>query len=169
MQSQQRVERAHIEHRAGGYLVSTDAARLDLRVIHGFLTACYWSPGIPIETVSRAIRNSLCFGAYTDDAAGPQVGFARIISDFATYAYLCDVFVLEPYRGRGVSKLLMEAVIAHPDLRGLRRLCLFTRDAHGLYTRFGFKPMPDPARYLERTVPAAELCGEGASDTSRPA
>ena len=157
------------EHRRSGYVVSTDAARLDLDVIHGFLSTCYWSPGIPRETVARAMANSLCFGASHEAegsaAQGPrslQVGFARIISDFATYAYLCDVFVIEAHRGRGVSKLMMEAVIAHPDLQGLRRLCLFTRDAHGLYTQFGFTPMPDPTRYLERVVPAKVLYGQQA-------
>lgn len=152
-----------VELRRGGFVVSTDAARLDLDVIHGFLSACYWSPGIPRGTLAKGIENSLCFGAYEEGVEGsPLVGFARVITDRATYAYLCDVFVLEAWRGRGVSKLMMEAVVGHPDLQGLRRLCLFTRDAHGLYERFGFTPMPDPGRYLERVVSAKVLYGSEA-------
>lgn len=142
------------ELRQGEFIVSTDPARLDISVIHGFLSRCYWSPGIPENTVRRAVANSLCFGAYH---ANQQVGFARIISDFATFAYLCDVFVIESFRRRGLSKLLMQAVIAHPDLQGLRRTCLFTRDAHALYAGFGFTPMPDATRYMERFVPASAL------------
>ncbi len=137
--------------------VSTDPSLLDLGVIHGFLSTCYWSPGIARERVERAIRNSMCFGVYdtdqprTGDPSKPsQVGFARVITDRATYAYLCDVFVLESQRGRGASKLLMRTVVEHPDLQGLRRFCLMTRDAHGLYAQFGFGPTPDPTRYMER-------------------
>ena len=103
---------------AGRFLISTDRAKLDLDVIHGFLTRSYWSEGIPRETVMRAIENSLCFGVYT---GAEQVGFARVISDFATYAYLADVFILEPYRERGLGKELVATVMAHPELQGLRR------------------------------------------------
>lgn len=135
----------------GEFEISTDPARLDRDAIYAFLSTCYWSPRIARERVDRGIENSLCFGVY--DLAGPapaQVGFARIITDFASYAYLCDVFILESHRGKGLSKWLMEVIIAHPDLNGLRRFCLMTRDAHGLYAQFGFAPMPDPSRYMEK-------------------
>ncbi|MGH9481010.1 MAG: GNAT family N-acetyltransferase [Terriglobales bacterium] len=135
-----------IETEHDGCLVSTDAARLDLEVIHGFLSRAYWSEGIPRALVERAMRNSLCFGAYLE---GRQAGFARVISDYATYAYVADVFVLEPYRGRGISKRLMEAVLAHPELQGLRRWGLVTHDAHGLYRQFGFTPVAQAERHME--------------------
>jgi len=128
------------------YEISTDPSRLDLDVIHGFLSRSYWSPGIPREVVARALRNSLCCGAYCH---GAQVGFARVVSDRATFAYLADVFVLESHRGRGVSKLLMQCLLAHPDLQGLRRWSLATRDAHGLYRHFGFVPLANPERHME--------------------
>ncbi len=138
-------------------IISTDPTLLDLEVIHAFLSTCYWSPGIARERVERAIRNSLCFGVYDTDqprAGDPsqpsQVGFARVVTDRATYAYLCDVFILESHRARGASKLLMRTILEHPELQGLRRFCLMTRDAHALYSRFGFGPTPDPTRYMER-------------------
>jgi GNAT superfamily N-acetyltransferase len=130
--------------------ISTDPDRLDIAVIHGFLSTCYWSPGIPLETVRRAIAGSLNFGIYVD---GAQAGFARIITDRATFAWLCDVFVLEVYRGQGLSKRLMEAIQAHPDLQGLRRWLLATRDAHGLYKQFGYVTPHVPGRYLDITRP----------------
>ncbi len=137
--------------RRENFEISTDPARLDRDVIYSFLSTCYWSPGIARERVNRGIENSLCFGIYDMSSASPaQVGFARIITDFASYAYLCDVFVLESHRGKGLSKWLMEVMIAHPDLKGLRRFCLMTRDAHGLYAQFGFAPMADPSRYMEK-------------------
>lgn len=135
------------ESRRGDYLVSTDPARLDINVIHGFLTDSYWAKGIPRETVARSIQHSLCFGIY--DGNGAQVGFARVISDFATLAYLGDVFVLEQHRGRGLSKFMMECIVKHPALQGLRRWILLTRDAHGLYKQFGFSPLKAPDRYME--------------------
>lgn len=135
-----------IEHRKDEFVLSTDRERLDLNVIHGFLTESYWAKGISREIVDRSIKNSLCFGIYTQ---GKQVGFARVVSDFATYAYLGDVFVLEPYRGRGLSKWMMECVRAHPLLQGLRRWTLLTRDAQGLYAQFGFTPLKAPERYME--------------------
>src|ERR1700689_2543451 len=107
-----------VEHRRGEFLISTDRARLDLDVIHGFLTNCYWAKGVPREVVARSIEHSLCFGVY--DGSGAQVAFARVISDFATIAYVGDVFVLESHRGRGLGKWLMEAITAHPSLQGLR-------------------------------------------------
>src|SRR5437868_1476674 len=105
------------EVRFGGFLISTDKKRIDLDVVHGFLTECYWAKGIPKGTVARSIKNSLCFGVYK---AGRQVGFARVISDFATYGYIGDVFVLDDYRGRGLAKGLMKCIMEHPDLQGLR-------------------------------------------------
>ena len=141
-----------IESRRGEFLISTDPARLDLDVIHGFLTNCYWSKGIPREVVARSIEHSLCFGVY--DGSGAQVGFARVISDFATVAYLGDVFMLESHRGRGLSKWLMESITQHPALQGLRRWILLTRDAHGLYTKFGFTPVKAPERYMELHDPS---------------
>jgi N-acetylglutamate synthase-like GNAT family acetyltransferase len=122
----------------GRFLISTDRSKLDVDVIHKFLARSYWAEGIPRETVERSIENSLCFGVY--DSAR-QIGFARVISDFATYAYVADVFILEPYRERGLGKELMASIMAHPDLQGLRRWSLGTRDAQGLYTQFGFKPV----------------------------
>jgi N-acetylglutamate synthase-like GNAT family acetyltransferase len=122
----------------GRFLISTDRSKLDVDVIHKFLARSYWAEGIPRETVERSIENSLCFGVY-DNAR--QIGFARVISDFATYAYVADVFILEPYRERGLGKELMASIMAHPDLQGLRRWSLGTRDAQGLYTQFGFKPV----------------------------
>jgi len=130
-----------------GFLISTDPARLDLDVIYGFLTNCYWAKGIPREIVARSIEHSLCFGIY--DSQGTQVGFARVISDFATVAYLGDVFVLESHRGRGLSKWMMECIMQHPALQGLRRWILLTRDAHALYKQFGFTPVKSPGRYME--------------------
>ena len=135
-----------IERHRGEFVISTDPARLDLDVIHGFLTNCYWARGIPREVVARSIEHSLCFGVYDGKA---QVAFARVISDFATIAYLGDVFVLEAYRGRGLSQWMMERIMQHPALAGLRRWILLTRDAHGLYSKYGFTPLAAPERYME--------------------
>jgi GNAT superfamily N-acetyltransferase len=135
------------EHRRGEFLISTDRNRFNLDVIHGFLTNCYWARGIPREVVARSIEHALCFGVYHEN--GAQVGFARVVSDFATVAYLGDVFVLESHRGRGLSKWLMECVVEHPGLQNLRRWILLTRDAHGLYSQFGFTPVKAPERYME--------------------
>lgn len=137
--------------------ISTDAARLDLDLVHAFLSQqAYWCRGIPRATVERAIAGSLCFGAYAGvDSGAPQLGFARVITDRATFAYLCDVFVLPAHRRRGVAKALMAAIAAHPDLQGLRRFLLFTADAHGLYARHGFTPLQHPARGMERLDPDA--------------
>ncbi|HXZ39946.1 MAG TPA: GNAT family N-acetyltransferase [Terriglobales bacterium] len=135
-----------IESRRGEFLLSTDPERLDVHLIHGFLTEGYWAKGIPFDVVARSVENSLCFGVY---AEGKQVGFARVISDFATYAYIGDVFVLEPFRGRGLGKWMMECVMKHPRLQGLRRWSLATSDAHGLYAKFGFAPPRRPECYME--------------------
>ena len=134
----------------GDIEVSTEHDRLDVPLIHEFLRHTYWSPGIPLEIVERAIGSSLCFGAYH---AREQIGFARIISDRASFAYLCDVFVLPSWRGRGVSKFLMQCVLAHPDLQNLRRWMLATADAHGLYAQFGFKAVARPERLMEIVEP----------------
>lgn len=138
------------------YEISTDSARLDIDAIHAFLTQSYWSPGIPRATVARAIANSLCFGVFWE---GQQVGFARMVTDKTTFAYLCDVYVLEAHRGRGVSKQLMEYVMQHPDLQGLRRMMLATRDAHGLYTQYGFTSLTAPDRIMEIVRPDIYLKG----------
>jgi len=121
----------------GTYEISTDPARLDLKAIHAYLTRSYWSPGIPLATVERAARHSLCFGVY-ERATGAQVGFTRVVTDHATFAYLCDVYVLEAHRGHGLGKQMMREVMAHPSLTGARRIMLATRDAHGLYLQSGF-------------------------------
>ena len=118
--------------------------------MHGFLAASYWAAGIPREVVRRSIEHSLCFGLYHQDR---QVGFARVVTDRATFGYLGDVFVLEAYRGRGLGRWLMEVVHAHPELQGFRRWCLLTLDAHGLYRRAGFTPLADAARWMERRAP----------------
>ena len=138
------------EWREGSFTVSTDPARFDLDVIHGFLTRSYWSEGITRALVARSIEHSLCFGLYE---GARQIGFARAVTDRAVIAFLADVFVLEPYRGRGLGKLLMGCVMAHPDLQTISKFRLGTRDAHGLYRKFGFTALEDPAAHLERMRP----------------
>jgi N-acetylglutamate synthase-like GNAT family acetyltransferase len=133
----------------GRFLISTDQSKLDIDVVHEFLTRSYWAAGILRATVVRAIENSLCFGVY-DNAK--QIGFARVISDFATYAYIADVFILEGYRERGLGKELMASIMAHPELQGLRRWSLGTRDAHGLYAQFGFEPVDNPSPIMMEIV-----------------
>jgi len=134
------------------YTITTDKRRFDLVAIHAFLSQTYWSPGIPIGVVARAIENSLAFGVLLDQE---QVGFARVVTDKATFAYLADVYVLEAHRGKGLSKRLLEAIQAHDELQGLRRFLLTTKDAHGLYARFGFKELANPSRMMERWNPNA--------------
>jgi len=128
------------------YEITCDRTRLDIDAIHGFLSQAYWSPGIPRALVERAMANSLCFGVFHQ---GQQVGFARVVTDKATFAYLADVYILPEHRGKGLSQRLMERVIQHPDLQGLRRFLLATRDAHALYAKFGFKPLAAPERIME--------------------
>ena len=129
------------------YEISTEAARLDLDVIYNFLAVeSYWSPGIPRSVVERAVQNSLCFGIYH---GGAQVGFGRVVTDKATFALLADLFILEPHRGKGLSKWLMKCIIGHEDLQGLRRLLLLTSDAHELYRKFGFTELGNPWRFME--------------------
>ncbi len=130
-----------------GYAISTDTDRLDVGLIHRFLAEeSYWSRGVPRTVVERAIENSLCFGVYT---GAQQVGFGRVVTDKATFALLADVFILKEHRGKGLSKWLMQCVVNHDDLQGLRRLLLLTSDAHGLYAQFGFRPLGDPSRIME--------------------
>jgi GNAT superfamily N-acetyltransferase len=136
--------------RRGKYQISTDTARVDLNVVHGFLSSSYWAEGIPLEVVSRSLEHSLCFGLYEGEA---QVGFACVVTDCATFAYLCDVFVVDSHSGGGLGKWLMETVVAHPDLQGLRRWLLATRDAHDLYRQFGFTDLAHPEILMERHVP----------------
>jgi len=138
------------------YSISTDPNRLDLDRLHGFIAGTYWATGIPRATFEKSVANSLPFGVYREDAAAAgdsrQIGFARVVSDYATFAYLGDVFIEESERRRGLSKWLMECVMAHPELQGLRRFCLGTRDAHGLYRKFGFKVIPTPENWMEIRV-----------------
>jgi GNAT superfamily N-acetyltransferase len=140
------VNDAIFERRRGDLLVSTDRARLDLDLIHRVLATTYWASGIPREVVVRAVAGSIAFGLYEH---GRQVGFARVISDMATYAYLADVFVVEECRGRGLGDWLVESIRLHPQLQGLRRFALITRDAGPLYARHGFVAPPEPSGYME--------------------
>lgn len=138
------------EWRRESFTISTDRAKLDRGAIHEFLTRSYWAKGIPREIVDRSIEGALCFGLYEE---GRQVGFARVITDSATFAYLADVYVLESHRGRGLAMWLMESILAHPALTGLRRWMLVTRDAHGLYRKVGFRELAHPERIMEMTFP----------------
>lgn len=142
-----------MEVRRDDYLISTDRELLDVAAIQRFLTeVSYWARERTIEQTETAIANSICFGVYAD---GRQIGFARVVSDNATFAYVGDVYIIDDYRGRGLSKWLMEVIVAHPDLQGLRRWVLATRDAHGLYEKFGFHQLVHPDRWMERPAPNA--------------
>lgn len=127
------------------YVISTDKSKLDIDFIHSYLSRSYWSENIPKEIVKKGIENSLCFGIYNENK---QIGFARVISDYSTFAYLADVFVIEEERGKGLSKWLMECILKHEQLQGLRNFCLLTKDAHSLYERFGFQPIEKPQNYM---------------------
>lgn len=142
------------EWRRGTYLISTDKRKLDLAVVHAFLTTSYWATGVPMEVVERSVEHSLAFGVYEDNR---QVGFARVITDRATFAYLADVFILEPWRGKGLGTWLIEVVLSHPELQGLRRWMLATRDAHELYRKAGFTSMASPERFMEIANPDAYM------------
>ena len=128
-------------------LISTERSLLDLGIVYGYLKTSYWAAGVPEDVVRRSVENSLCFGVYSGEE---QVGFARVVTDRATFAYLADVFVLEEHRGRGIGKWLVEAVLSHPELRGLRRWMLATRDAHELYRKYGFAELGRPGIFMER-------------------
>jgi len=132
------------------YLISTDQSKIDLDTIHNFLSKSYWAEGISKQIIRKSIENSLCFGVY---AKARVIGFARVITDFATFAYLADVFIVPEERGKGLSKWLMQVIIDHPRLQGLRRFTLATKDAHELYAKFGFKPFVNPERWMERHNP----------------
>lgn len=145
-----------------GLRISAETADVDLDVVHGFLSEhAYWSPGIPRALVEKAVANSLCFSAWLD---GRQVGFARIAGDRATFGYLADVFVLPAYRGRGISKALVAAAMAHPEVRGLRRILLATRDAHALYAGFGFTAPARPESLMEIHRPGLYQRGPAGDD-----
>jgi GNAT superfamily N-acetyltransferase len=148
-----KIDMLHLEsHHPKQFRISTDPAQLDVGAIHRYLAEdSYWAKNIPLETVTRALANSLNFGLYAPD--GQQAGFARVVTDRATFAWLCDVFVLPAYRGHGLSKWLMHVVWAHPELQGLRRQLLATLDAHTLYQQFGFQELAFPERYLEVRKP----------------
>jgi GNAT superfamily N-acetyltransferase len=133
-------------HDPDEYRISLDPSELQLEVLHGFLAGSYWSPGLPREVLERAVRHSLVAGAY--DRAGNQVGFARMVTDQATFGYLADVFVLEPHRGRGLATAMVRALLDLPGVAGFRRILLLTRDAHGVYERCGFQRVTDPAPFM---------------------
>ncbi len=141
--------------RHGDYTISTDKTKLDLRVIHGFLTKSYWAKGIPYEVVAKAIEHSLNFGLFK---AKEQIGLARAITDYATFMYLADVFVLEPHRGQGLGVWLVDTTLKHPDLQGIRTWMLLTSDAHELYRKFDFEVPDNPKKIMQRkvTYPYAE-------------
>jgi GNAT superfamily N-acetyltransferase len=142
------------EWRRGAYTISTDQQRLDIELIHRYLsTSTYWATGRPLDVVRRSLAHSLCFGLYLD---GVQVGFARVITDYATFAWIADVFVLDAHRGQGLGVWMMEVILAHPDLQGFRRWALATKDAQELYRRFGFAELTRPERWMERRDPTTE-------------
>ncbi len=141
--------------------MGTDNATFDFDIIHAYLAQSYWSPGIPRATLKKAIEGSLCFGLF---GKGQQIGFARVVSDRATFAYLCDVFVLPDFQGQGLGRWLMDCVMAHPDLQALRRIVLVTRDAHSLYKEFGFTAPGKPEGYMELHKPGIYRSSVGAPD-----
>ncbi len=142
-----------MEQTLGQFTVSTEKARLDVALIHSFFVEeSYWARERTEEQTQTAIENSICFGVYD---GGRQIGFARVVSDKATFAYLGDVFILEEFRGKGLSKWLMEVIVSHPEVQGLRRWVLATRDAHGLYEQFEFSALRFPERWMEKTAPNA--------------
>lgn len=134
------------EQKRGSFLISTDRAKLDAEAIYRYLSGSYWAKTRSRDAVERSLANSLCFGLYEDEK---QVGLARVVSDFATFAYLCDVYVLDAYQGKGLGAWLLQSVMAHPDLQNLRRWLLATRDAHGLYRKAGFTELKTPERWME--------------------
>ncbi len=143
-----------IEQNRHGYSISSGSSAMDVDAVHAYLKRSYWAEGISKELVAKAINASLCFGLFDGDL---QVGFARVITDGATFAYLCDVYVLEEHRGRSLGKWLTDTVVAHPDLQGLRRFLLATRDAHGLYRKFEFTPLARPEIFMEINRPGLYL------------
>jgi GNAT superfamily N-acetyltransferase len=146
-----------------GYEADDDLARIQLDAVHAFLTTAYWSEGVPRDVVERAIGGSVVVGLYAPD--GTQVGMARAVTDRATFAWLADVFVLPEHRGHGLGRFVVEALLDHPALQGLRRIMLATADAHDLYRSYGFEELDDPGRFMVRRVPPAELYGDGETCT----
>lgn len=139
-----------MEDSRNGFLITTERSRMDIVAIHGFLTESYWARGIPLAVVEKSMQNSLCFGVFEGQS---QVGFARVITDYATFGYLGDVFILQSHQGLGLGKWLLDCVMAHPGLQGLRRWNLATRDAHSLYARYGFSALAKSEYYMEINVP----------------
>jgi GNAT superfamily N-acetyltransferase len=142
-----------VDWERGEYSISTDKTKLDLSVIHEFLSNSYWAAGRSIGTITRSIENSIPFGVYKGER---QIGFARVITDYATFAWIADVFILEAFRGQGLSKWLMDVMISHPELQGFRRWVLATKDAHELYRKFGFSELKLPERWMERHDPTTQ-------------
>jgi GNAT superfamily N-acetyltransferase len=150
---------AIVEYERNGHLISTNKTKLDVRMVHDYLAnTSYWAQNRPLDVVKRSIQHSLCFGLYE---GSQQIGFARVVTDYATFAWLCDVFILDAHQGKGLGKWLVECVFRHPDLQGLRRIMLATRDAHELYHRYAdFQPLSQPEWMMEHTAQnpgAAEL------------
>lgn len=138
-----------LEYQKDGYSISTDQSKLEIDVIHEFLTSCYWAKNIPFDVVEKSVRNCLSYGVYKDDR---MIGFARVLTDYATFAYLADVFILEEFRGRGLSKWLMECMLEHPELQKIRTWMLKTEDAHSLYEKYGFTAPDNPHKIMEKRV-----------------
>lgn len=138
-----------LEYSKDNYRISTDKSKLQIEVVHHFLTNSYWAKNIPMSIMQKSIENSLCYGVYHRDK---QIGFARVVTDYATFGYLADVFILEEYRGNGLSKWLMKCLLQHPDLQHIRVMMLKTKDAHGLYSQFGFIPPEEPGRIMEKKI-----------------
>ena len=142
-----------MEWHCGEFTISTDQNRLQIEVIHKFLSEeSYWAKERTLEQTERAIENSLSFGVYKGEK---QVGFARVVTDYTTFSYLGDVFIVQEFRGKGLSKWLMEVIVSHPDLQNFRRWILATKDAHALYEKFGFTQLKFPERWMEKTAPNA--------------
>lgn len=148
-----------------GFVISTDPAQLQVDEVFAFLSQTYWAKKRSRELMERAIRHSVCFGLY--NRQGRQVGFARVITDYTTYGYLADVYVLEPYRGQGLATWLLQTILAHPEFKQLRRWCLVTKDAHRLYHRLGFTDLQRPERHLEKVVPHPDESGPLSSSLRR--
>jgi N-acetylglutamate synthase-like GNAT family acetyltransferase len=138
------------EFKKSSYIISTDKRKLQIKIIHNFLVNAYWSKGIKIERVKKAIKGSLCFGVYHNKK---QIGFARVITDYASFGYLADVFIIEEFRKRGLSKWLMKSIMNHSKLKDLKTWMLATKDAHGLYSQFGFEPLKEPQKFMRKQNP----------------
>jgi N-acetylglutamate synthase-like GNAT family acetyltransferase len=138
-----------MEWKQDNYLISDDDAILDVDAICDFLSQAYWASKRPRDVIENSLQHSLNFGVYDQQNRQKQVGFARVVTDYSTFAYLCDVFIQENYRGRALGKWMMECILSHPELQGLKRWCLLTKDAHGLYKKYGFRELDDPSRWME--------------------